>query len=147
MSNMVTTTFDIQHIQIASDTLQPENLDEVIFINPWEMARFPGCEELDISLSEKKKCAEEKMWKFVYGNFKYPPDVCAEGTIVIGFTIDKNGNINDPKVMRDISGLFGEEGLRVVSLMPCWIPGKFNGKPTDVRMNLPIRIGLRKSLF
>jgi len=145
ISNVAAATFAIQDIKISSDTLEPENLDEVIFINPHEYPRFPGCEGLDISLAEKKKCAEEKMQKFIYENLKIPEiaqESRIEGMIVISFTVDKEGNIVNPKILRDFGGGFGREGLRVIELMPQWVPGKFNGVPVDLQMNIPIRISL-----
>jgi len=142
-SNTAAMAFDIQQIKMSSDTLKPLTIYEEIIDPIREIPRFPGCEDLDISIQEKKKCAEEKLLEFVYGNFKYPPEVCAEGMIVIGFIIDKKGNVIEPKILRDISGGFGKEGLRVVASMPQWIPGKEFGKTVRIHYNLPIRIGLR----
>ena len=146
MSNAATATFDIQYVEISADTLEPQKMEEEIFINPYEFPRFPGCEDLDISSAEKKKCAEEKMQEFIYDNLKVPKiaqQLCIEGMIVISFTVDKKGNIINPKILRDLGGGFGREGLRVISRMPQWIPGKFSGVPSDIQMNIPIRIGLR----
>ncbi len=104
------------------------------------MPRFLGCEDLDISIQEKKKCAEKKMLEFVYGNIQYPARVCnVEGMVVISFTIDEEGNVIDPKIIRDIGGGFGEEGLRIVRSMPQWIPAEQDGKPVKVNFNLPIK--------
>ena len=141
-SNATAATFDIQQIRTPLDTIKPSHTYEEIIDPIRKMPRFPGCEDLDISIQEKKKCAEEKLLKFVYGNFKYPANICAEGTILIGFTIDEEGNVINPKILRDISGGFGKEGLRVVASMPQWIPGKEFGKTVRVQYNLPIRIGL-----
>jgi len=139
--NVAAAIFDIQQIKISTDTLEPD-LDEVIFINPLEFPRFPGCEDLDISQSEKKKCAEEKMNEFIYSNLKTPEahESSIEGMIVISFIVDKEGNIVEPKILRDFGGGFGKEGLRIVESMPQWIPGKQFGKPVRVQFNLPIRI-------
>jgi len=110
------------------------------FITPIEnMPRFPGCEDLDISIEERKKCAEKKLLKFVYENLRYPTRTCGGGMIVINFTIDKEGNVIHPKILRGIGGGFNEEGLRVVRSMPQWIPAKQDGKPIDSDFNLPIR--------
>lgn len=143
VSDVTAATFDRQNIKTSSDTLKPPITYEEIIDPIRKMPRFPGCEDLDISIQEKKKCAEEKLLKFVYGNFKYPTDVCAEGMIVIGFTIDEKGNVIEPKILRDIGGGFGEEGVRVVASMPQWIPAEEFGKLVRVQFNLPIRIGLR----
>jgi protein TonB len=43
----------------------------------------------------------------------------------------------------DASGMLDKEALRVVKLMPKWIPGKLNGKPVKVKYVLPIKFTLR----
>ena len=145
ISNVAAASLDIQCIKTSLDTLKPSTVEEII--DPIrEMPRFPGCEDLDISIQEKKKCAEEKMLEFVYGNLKTPEILqqsCnIEGMAVISFTIDKEGNVINPKILRDIGGGFGEECLRVVRSMPQWIPAKEGGKLVDVNFNLPIRFKL-----
>ncbi len=143
ISNVAIASFNIQYVQTSLDTLKPSPIEEII--DPIRvMPRFPGCEDLDISTKEKKKCAEEKMLEFVYGNLKYPANACVEGMIVINFTIDEEGNIINPKVVRDIGGGAGEEGLRVVKLMPKWIPAEEFGKLVKVNFNLPIRFKLQQ---
>ncbi len=140
-SNISAAIFYTQQIKISSDTLEPD-LDDVIFVNPLEFPRFPGCEDLDISQNEKKKCAEEKMNEFIYANLKIPEiaqQIRIEGMAVVSFIVDKEGNIVEPKILRDIGGGFGEECLRVVASMPQWIPGKQYGEPVRVQLNLPIR--------
>jgi len=142
-SNVAAATFDIQYIKRSSDTLKPSPIYEEIIDPIREMPRFSGCEDLDISNNERKKCAEKKLLEFVYGNIKYPARVCnVEGMVIINFTIDKEGNIINPKILRDIGGGFGEEGLRVVKSMPQWIPAKEGGKVVAVNFNLPIRFKL-----
>jgi len=144
VSNVAADTFDFQDIKTSLDTLKPPITYEEIIDPIREMPRFPGCEDLDISTKERKKCAEEKLLEFVYGNLKTPEILqqsCnIKGMAVISFTIDKEGNIIDPKIRRDIGGGFGEECLRVVRSMPQWIPAKEGGKLVAVNFNLPIRI-------
>ncbi len=104
-----------------------------------DMPRFPGCEDLDISSEERKKCAEEKLLTFVYGNLNYPVNAHSQGVIVINFTINKEGHVINSKILRNLPGGLGEEGLRVVQSMPQWIPAKQDGKPVNFNFNLPIR--------
>ncbi len=105
------------------------------------MPRFPGCE--DLPKAERNKCAEEKLNEFIYDNLRWPsPDFCGEGMVVIQFTVEKDGKITDPKIVRDIGGGAGEEVLRVVRLMPEWVPGKQRGRPVRVQFNLPVQFKL-----
>ncbi|MEM7105602.1 MAG: energy transducer TonB [Bacteroidota bacterium] len=103
------------------------------------------CEAL-ADKQEKKKCAEKEMLSFLYQNLRYPQlarDASMEGIVVISFVITKEGQLDSPKIIRDIGGGAGDEALRVVMMMKNWVPGSFMEKPVDVHYNLPIRIKLQ----
>jgi len=122
------------------------DIDEEVYTIVQEMPRFPGCEDLDISIDEKKTCAEKKMLEYIYKNIKYPSidsDIAPEGMIVITFIVDKEGNIIQPKILRGNSDALAKEYIRIIKSMPKWIPGKQRGKPVNVQFNIPFRINLR----
>ena len=130
-----------EDIEIAEEV----EVDDEIYTIVQEMPRFPGCEDLDVSVDEKKKCAEKKMLEFIYANIKYPSidaDTEIEGLVVISFIVDKEGNITQPKVLR--GGEVAEAYIQVVKSMPQWISGKQRGEPVNVQFNLPIRINLER---
>ena len=60
--------------------------------------------------------------------------------MVVSFTIDVDGSIVDPKVIRSVDKELDAEALRVVGLMPKWIPAKEKGKNKKSKFNLPILI-------
>ena len=110
-----------------------------------QMPRFPGCEELEGSLLEKKTCAEKKMMEFIYGQVKYPTvarEIGEEGTVVISFVINKNGKPTDFEIVREPGNLLGREAIRVVKQMPNWTPGKQRGRNVAVRYKMPLRFHL-----
>ena len=121
---------------------------DTIYEKVEEMPRFPGCENTEGSIAEKKQCADKKMLEFIYTNFKVPivaREGGVEGVLVIRFIIDEKGKVINPQILRNICAGCGKEGLRVVNRMnelPPWTPGKQNGKPVKVQWNLPIRICL-----
>ena len=121
----------------------PDTEDPFSLICPIEVQpRFPGCENDSLTLSERKKCADEKLHHFIYTNLKWPRDFCGEGMVVVRFIIEKDGTITKPEVVRDIGGGCGEEALRVVKMMPNWVPGEQDGKPVRMQFNLPVRFKL-----
>lgn len=67
-----------------------------------------------------------------------------EGTVVVTFVVDRNGEINDVKVLKGLGFGIDEEAIRVVQGMPRWSPGMQNGKPVAVRFTLPVKFSLRK---
>lgn len=83
----------------------------------------------------------EAMTKFISEHLKYPStaaEMGISGKVILQFLVKKNGKITDIKVVRGIGGGCDEEAVRVVKLMPEWIPGKQNGNPTSVYFTLPI---------
>ena len=87
----------------------------------------------------------EAMTKFISEHLKYPStasEMGISGKVILQFLVKKNGKITDIKVVRSIGGGCDEEAVRVVKLMPEWIPGKQNGKPTSVYFTLPVNFSL-----
>jgi protein TonB len=121
---------------------------EEIFKVVEEMPRFPGCEEMP-SAAEKKACADKKLLAFIYANIKYPPiarENNVQGNVVVSFVVNRDGSIEQIKVLRDIGAGCGEEAVRVIELMQDqgikWHPGRQRGKPVRVQFLMPVRFTL-----
>jgi len=111
-----------------------------------EMPRFPGCENNDKPTALKNACAKDKLVAFIANELRYPAEATEEGLegmVLVSFVVGENGDIMMPEIKRDIGGKCGEEALRVVSLMPKWIPGTQEGETVKVRFNLPINFRLQ----
>jgi len=81
--------------------------------------------------------------KFIQENIVYPRKKSERisGTCYITFVVEKDGSVTGVKLLRGISGGadYGEEAMRVIAMMPNWIPGKQNGKLVRVQYNIPIK--------
>ena len=98
-----------------------------------QMPQFPG--------------GQAAMMKFIADSLRYPSVVCTggvEGRIVVRFVVDCKGNILNPLVVRSVDPLLDREAIRLVKLMPKWIPGRQNGKPVNVTCLIPIRFKLHE---
>ncbi len=96
-----------------------------------EMPQFPG--------------GEKAMMEYVAKNVKYPQeakDKEIQGRVFVGFIVEKDGSVNEVKVLRSIGGGCDEEAVRVVKAMPKWKPGKQKGEPVRVSYMLPINFKL-----
>jgi TonB family protein len=85
------------------------------------------------------------MMRTIYRTIRYPAealDMGTEGTVIIGFTVDKTGDVVNVEVVRSVSEPIDREAMRVVSRMPPWIPGLQRGKPVAVAYRLPIKFAL-----
>jgi TonB family protein len=92
-----------------------------------KMPEFPG--------------GQEAMTKFLLDNIKYPEAAKKngiEGKVYVSFTITKSGKTDHIKILKKGNELLDTEAIRVVSVMPVWIPGKNKGTPVDVEITLPI---------
>jgi len=90
---------------------------------------------------------DESRMKFLQENIKYPQianESGIEGRVILTFVVEKNGNITDIKVLKDIGGGCGEEAIRVAKIMPKWKPGKQRGKAVRVQFNMPIMFQLQQ---
>jgi periplasmic protein TonB len=88
---------------------------------------------------------ETVLQQFLVDNIVYPfiaKENNISGTVIVQFVIDEDGRIQNPVVARDIGGGCGEEAIRVVMMMPDWIPGEQHGKKVAVRYTLPVRFQL-----
>lgn len=86
---------------------------------------------------------QSAMGKFLQKNLRCKDSYVkanVSGKIVISFTVTKNGEITDIKTLKGVGFGMDEEGIRVVKLMPNWIPAKQNGEFVDSIFNLPISI-------
>lgn len=128
---------------ISAPVFSQEN-DEIYTIVQ-EMPRFPGCEDIEGTAAEKKKCAEKKMMSYILENITYqsisPDNIhLFDKMQVFSFVVEKDGCLNDVKVVRGSTKEVNDMYIKLISEMPHWIPGKQRGEIVTVRFNLPVRI-------
>ena len=83
--------------------------------------------------------------KFVNSAYVYPSsaiDAGVKGTIELSFVIDKNGNLTDITVVRDLSHGTGQAAINALKKSKKWNPAVQNGRNVPVRYSLPIRLDL-----
>ncbi len=79
--------------------------------------------------------------EFIHSKLEYPEkaiDYRISGRVYVQFTINKNGEIAHPQVIRGVHRLLDNEVLRVVQLSPVWEPGRQRGHAVDVSLILPV---------
>ena len=76
---------------------------------------------------------------FIQKNLRYPEtDSVIQGRVILNFIVEKDGTLNDITVIRSLAPEFDKEAVRIMELMPKWIPGKQLGENIRVRFTLPI---------
>jgi protein TonB len=79
--------------------------------------------------------------KWVSEQVKYPQDAIDEniqGKVVLQFTVNKEGQVEDVQVLHGVSESLDAEAVRVVSSSPKWEPGSQNGTPVNVKYTFPV---------
>jgi len=79
-------------------------------------------------------------YKYIATKYRAPYIHGLKGKVFVTFIVEKNGSIEEIKVLRDIGHGTGEEAIRVLSHCPKWIPGEQQGKKVRVFYSLPINI-------
>lgn len=104
-----------------------DSLDNSVYSNIEKMPEFPG--------------GEKAIRRFLSTNIRYPIEAAEndiQGKVFVGFIIEKDGSISNIQVKKGVHPLLDDEAVRIIKLMPRWIPGRQKGKPVRVSFTVPI---------
>lgn len=79
--------------------------------------------------------------KFLSKNIKYPSKYKKEkvnGRVFVSFIIDRTGKVTQAKIVKSLNEECDKEALRVITMMPNWIPGEKDGNKVNVQFGLPV---------
>jgi len=93
---------------------------------------------------------EDAMNKFLLDNLNFPKVAEREekeGTVFVDFVVSDTGQITEVRAasntFTNIDKSFTKEAIRVVALMPDWIPGEEDGMRVSVKFSIPITFLIR----
>jgi protein TonB len=69
-----------------------------------------------------------------------------EGKVFVQITVEADGTITHPKIIRSVSKELDDEAIRVVSSSPRWKPGIQNSKPVKCLFIVPISFNISKKI-
>ena len=139
MKNILLILICLPSIGFGQDLLIEEEEQTIgdVFYVVEDMPRFKGCKD--------KKCTAEEIFKHIAEIITYPPkakNYGIYGKVFVSFIVGKSGNIINVKVSRGVDKYLDAEALRVVKLLPNFIPGKQRGKAVNVQYTIPISFQL-----
>lgn len=109
-------------------------VEDKVFDSVEQMPEYPG--------------GRNALTRFIQSKLQYPEIAASngiKGTVTIGFIVGIDGSISEITVLDGVKDRsLQAEALRVVKLMPKWIPGKQNGQGVKVRMKYPITFNLQE---
>lgn len=167
--NVIVLAEEVEPLLVEEKAISPSLQDEKIVdvINVLEDEFEPGDEELEeiAAVDELEEMADDeaiyevvdentefpggmkKLMEFLGNNMKYPRisrDNGSQGRVFVRFVVNADGSIQDAEILRSSGDMYlDEEALRLVAIMPKWIPGREKGKPVRVRFVLPVNFRLQ----
>lgn len=121
--------------KVTSSPATKNNDDKAYsFVSVEKIPEFPG--------------GQAKFNQYISKVIRYPSAAQAQniqGKVFASFVVDKDGSLNDIKIVRTPKGgdLLGEEALRILKTCPKWNPGIQNGRPVSVRFTIAINFSLQ----
>ena len=83
-----------------------------------------------------------ELLNFIKTNTNYPEAAKAEkieGRVIVRFIVNKNGNAEDPVILKGVHPLLDAEAIRVISRLKGFSPGSQGGKPVNVYYMVPVQ--------
>jgi len=91
----------------------------------FKKAEFPG--------------GKEELKKWLRENINYPEGAKRYGSILVTFTVKKNGKLDDFKVKKGVSEFLDYAAVEILKGMPKWIPAEKNGKTMDSENQVSVK--------
>jgi len=130
-------------VQVAPNPV-PIKEDNNVYVIAQNMPYLKSCELLDED--ERRICTQKTLLKFIQKHLKYPviaKENGIEGTVVVSFTIQKDGRLTDILIIRDIGAGCGQEVVKVLNKELQWVPGYQNQRSVAVKYTVPVRFKLQ----
>ena len=103
---------------------------------PDQWPLLPSC----LDHSQPKACTDSTLQDHFARFIQWPEQdsvLASNSKVLIEFTIDSLGMLTDARVLRGTVEM-GAEALRVLHLLPKWIPAATAGHPTSITLRLPV---------
>ena len=120
-----------QPADVISDVKHAEFDTNHVYFKAEQMPQFPG--------------GDAELLRFISMNLKsnFDCDCCPiQGKVICRFIIDIDGSVIKPEVIRSLDRFSDAEALRVIKLLPKFIPGKQNDKVVRVWYTVPVTFKL-----
>ncbi|RRD02440.1 energy transducer TonB [Prevotella sp. OH937_COT-195] len=82
-----------------------------------------------------------ELMKWLTKNLRYPSQALQQkhqGEVIVQFIINRDGTLSDFKVAKSAGTVLDNEALRVMRMMPNWIPGEDHGRKCRTMFIIPV---------
>lgn len=119
---------DIADVKQSVTQVEEDHVYQVVE----QMPQFPG--------------GESALMSSISQNLKYPTvaqENGIQGKVIVRFKVEKDGSISDVEIVRSLDPACDKEAIRLIKLLPRFIPAKQNGVAVAVWYTLPIAFKLQ----
>ncbi len=81
----------------------------------------------------------EEMERYIHDNIKQPRGTKKAGTVTVGFTVNKKGEVTNVEVAKSLGRAFDSEAVRVITSMPQWKPSRLGDRPVKSKLQVRVR--------
>ncbi|MCC8154101.1 MAG: energy transducer TonB, partial [Tannerellaceae bacterium] len=119
------------------------------FTLPTDTLILPLSIHSDVDYAPQFPGGKEALIEFINKNLEYPEEAQytgKEGTVVCSFTVNPDGEIVKPRIVNGTDyPLLNKEALRVIKMIPSFIPERQFNTPIKFRYRIPIRFALTET--
>lgn len=102
------------------------------------------------TLSPEFAGGKSALYKYLSDNIEYPQvliKIKMEGSLSLKFKVNKNGQVGDIEIIRGFDPDADDEVLRVVRMMPDWIPASVHGVSVDFVQFITVTFTITEALL
>ena len=81
----------------------------------------------------------EEMERYIHDNIKQPRGTKKSGTVTVGFTVNKKGEVTNVEVAKSLGRAFDAEAVRVITSMPQWEPSRLRDRSVKSKLQVRVR--------
>lgn len=158
-------TVEVSYVGKRTQTIQLEEKDTiglhwVLKTETLRLKDFTITKRQEVDFCPREECfgvieraasfpgGEDSLIAYLKQAVSYPESALKkgeEGQVIIGFTVDENGKISHPDVVKSVSPALDQEAMRVIMAMPIWLPALQRNRPIATRQELPINFVINLS--
>ncbi|CAM1370997.1 energy transducer TonB [Tenacibaculum xiamenense] len=146
VANIIESEKSVENLELANikkninNVVNSKTEEKVVSFSEVEtLPAFESCKEGNI---DGELCFNYEIQQHINANFSYPEEALEnkiEGIVLVSFVIDNNGNVTDlTTIAPQNTEILKKEAIRIVSLLPKFVPGKHKGKEVGVAYSFPM---------
>ena len=123
----------------TEEALQEYDVDKGVFVITTDTSKASSEEvAADNRLPSFNGGTYSDFLRWVQANIRYPEGTAAEGQVAVSFTVSETGKVMDVEAFKGPDRKLIDEAVRVIASSPDWAPGLKEGKPTAIKLTIPV---------